>query len=56
MESAAFFYVCLSEHVPFMALRAISNRVETRNKAAWNIPLALRSLHYAVRALLRRLS
>lgn len=56
MESAAFFYVCLSEHVPFMALRAISNRVETRNKAAWNIPLALRSLHDAVRALLRRLS
>ncbi|MDR0668009.1 MAG: futalosine hydrolase [Prevotellaceae bacterium] len=56
MESAAFFYVCLSEHVPFMALRAISNRVEVRNKAAWNIPLALRNLHDAVKELLKRLS
>ncbi|MDR3350757.1 MAG: futalosine hydrolase [Prevotellaceae bacterium] len=49
MESAAFFYVCLSEKVPFAALRAISNKVEVRNKAAWNIPLAIQNLETAVR-------
>ncbi|MDR1681153.1 MAG: futalosine hydrolase [Prevotellaceae bacterium] len=52
MESAAFFYVCLSEHVPFVALRAISNRVEVRRREAWNIPLAMRGLHRAIRELL----
>ena len=49
MESAAFFYVCLSEKVPFAALRAISNKVEVRNKAAWNIPLAMQNLETAIR-------
>ena len=49
MESAAFFYVCLSQKVPFAALRAISNKVEVRNKAAWNIPLAIQNLETALR-------
>jgi futalosine hydrolase len=44
MESAAFFYVCLQEKIPFLALRAISNRVEPRDKSKWNIPLALQNL------------
>jgi futalosine hydrolase len=44
MENAAFFYVCLQEKIPFVALRAISNRVEPRDKSKWNIPLALRNL------------
>jgi futalosine hydrolase len=49
MESAAFFYVCLSQKVPFAALRAISNKVEVRNKAAWNIPQAVQNLETAIR-------
>ena len=44
MEGAAFFYVCSAEKVPFIALRAISNSVESRNKDKWNIPLALDNL------------
>ncbi len=52
MESAAFFYVCLSQKTPFVALRAISNRVEVRNKAAWNIPLALQNLQNALKNIL----
>jgi len=44
MEGAAFFYVCIMEGIPFIALRSISNRVEVRNKDNWNIPLALKSL------------
>ncbi|MDR3132406.1 MAG: futalosine hydrolase [Prevotellaceae bacterium] len=51
MESAAFFYVCLSQKVPFAALRAISNKVEVRNKAAWNIPLAIQNLEIAIRGI-----
>jgi futalosine hydrolase len=44
MEGAAFFYVCSKENIPFLALRAISNRVEPRDKAGWYIPLALKNL------------
>jgi futalosine hydrolase len=44
MESAAFFYVCLQEKIPFLALRAISNKVEPRDKSKWNIPQALQNL------------
>ena len=41
MEGAAFFYVCSMEHIPFIQLRAISNRVELRNRKAWKMDLAL---------------
>jgi len=44
MEGASFFYICSRENIPFLALRAVSNRVEPRNKEKWNIPLALNNL------------
>jgi futalosine hydrolase len=44
MEGATFFYLCVREKVPFLAIRAISNRVEPRNKNKWNITLALDNL------------
>jgi len=44
MEGATFFYICAMENIPFMALRAISNRVEARNRNSWDIPLALENL------------
>jgi len=44
MEGATFFYICSLEKIPFLALRAISNKVELRNKRNWNIPLALNNL------------
>lgn len=44
MEGATFFYICSRETVPFLALRAISNRVEARDKNNWNITLALNNL------------
>jgi len=44
MEGAAFHYVCMMEKIPSIQLRAISNRVEKRNRTAWNIPLALNNL------------
>jgi futalosine hydrolase len=44
MEGATFFYICCREEIPFLALRAISNRVELRSKDKWNIALALNNL------------
>jgi futalosine hydrolase len=44
MEGATFFYICSREKTPFLAIRAISNRVEPRDKEKWNIPLAINNL------------
>jgi futalosine hydrolase len=44
MEGATFFYICSCGKIPFLAMRSVSNRVEPRNRAGWNIPLALDSL------------
>ncbi len=44
MEGATFFYICARENIPFLALRAISNRVEPRNRSNWDIALALKNL------------
>lgn len=44
MEGAAFFYVCSKEKIPFLAIRAISNRVEPRKRQKWDIPLAISNL------------
>ena len=44
MEGAAFFYVCMNERTPCLALRAVSNRVGERDKSLWDIPLALSEL------------
>ena len=45
MEGAAFFYACLLSGVPFAEIRSISNRVEPRNRAAGDLPLAIRNLN-----------
>jgi futalosine hydrolase len=44
MEGATFFYICRRENLHFLAIRAISNIVEHRNRDKWNIPLALNNL------------
>jgi futalosine hydrolase len=55
MEGATFFYLCKREKIPFLALRAISNRVETRNRSNWNIPIALKSLSEKLKEVIIRL-
>lgn len=37
MEGAAFMYACLIQEVPFAEVRAVSNRVERRNRAGWKM-------------------
>lgn len=45
MEGAAFFFACLRAGVPFLEIRAISNRVEPRNRAGWDLPGAIGHLN-----------
>lgn len=54
MEGAAFMYACLTHDVPFAQIRAVSNRVERRNRAAWQIEAALVRLTDTVAALFER--
>jgi futalosine hydrolase len=44
MEGAAFFYCCLNEDIPCLQIRSISNYIERRNKAIWEIDLAINKL------------
>ena len=55
MEGAAFHYVCLSEEIPFIQIRAISNYVGERDKDKWRIALAIENLNSALMDALRRL-
>jgi futalosine hydrolase len=48
MEGIAFFQACLHHSMRFLALRGISNYVESRNRAAWNIPLAIQNVNHLV--------
>ena len=45
MEGAAFFYACKIAKIPCLQIRAISNYVERRNKALWDISSAIQSLN-----------
>lgn len=45
MEGAGVFYVAQQCQVPCLQIRAISNYVEARNRAAWEINLALDNLN-----------
>lgn len=54
MEGAAFMYSCLLAGVPFAQIRAVSNIVEPRNRAAWNIGGAIENLGQAALSILDR--
>ncbi len=45
MEGAAVHFVCLKEKIPFIHLRAVSNTIGQRNKAKWDIQLAVKNLN-----------
>jgi futalosine hydrolase len=44
MEGAAFMYACRVARLPFAQVRAVSNRVERRNRAAWDLAGAVQQL------------
>jgi futalosine hydrolase len=47
MEGAAFMYSCLIRGTPFAEIRAVSNVVEKRNRAAWKLGEAIDNLNNA---------
>lgn len=55
MEGAAVFYCCLLSGIRFLEIRSVSNYVEPRNRAGWNIPLAVSSLNEVLKELLQSL-
>jgi futalosine hydrolase len=48
MEGAALHYVCLSEQIPFIHLRAVSNLVGERDKQRWKMKEAIEKLGIAI--------
>ncbi len=44
MEGAAFMYACLVSQVRFAQVRAVSNKVERRNRAGWRLDEAITAL------------
>ena len=52
MEGAAFMYACRVAGVPFAQVRAVSNRVERRNRASWDLVGAVRQLARVSRRML----
>lgn len=52
MEGFALAWACAQQEVPFVQIRAISNRVGSRDKTEWNMGLALNSLRQATKRLL----
>jgi len=55
MEGAVVFYVCNWLGVSCFQIRAVSNYVEPRDSAHWNIPLALERLNASVLEVLHKL-
>lgn len=55
MEGAALHYTGLMTQIPFLQIRSISNYVEIRNRANWDIPLALANNASAIHNLIEQL-
>ena len=55
MEGAAIFKVCKEFSIPCMQIRAISNKVEKRNKENWDLPLAIKNLNTTVQQIIAAL-
>jgi futalosine hydrolase len=54
MEGAAFAYACAINSVPYAQVRAISNVVERRNRAAWRMDLAIPALNETAMTILEQ--
>ena len=52
MEGGAAMYACAKENINFIEIRTISNKVEPRNRANWNIPLAIENLNQTLIAII----
>ena len=56
MEGAALHYVCITENIPFLQLRSISNFAGERNKKNWNFKDAIENLNKELIDLITRIT
>lgn len=56
MEGAAVFYVAIMMKVKCIQIRAISNYVEPRNRAAWKVEEAIENLNFQLQKIIMELS
>ena len=56
MEGAALHYVCLQENMPFLQVRAVSNRVGERDKRKWQMKKSIDVLNEIIIDLLSKIS
>ena len=56
MEGAAVFYVCKLKNIPCIQIRSISNFIEKRNRANWDIKGAVKNLNSFIQAFIDELS
>ncbi|MFC2101623.1 futalosine hydrolase [Bacteroidota bacterium] len=52
MEGAAFLFACLTQKIPSVQIRAVSNYVGERDKAKWEIRLAVKRLNEVLEEML----
>jgi len=55
MEGAALHYVCISEGIPFLQIRAISNYAGERNKEKWDLKNSIGRLNEELRRIIKTL-
>lgn len=55
MEGAALHLVCLSEKIPFLQVRGISNYIGERDKIKWKLKRSIKNLNKELRKLLIKL-
>jgi futalosine hydrolase len=55
MEGAAFHYVAITEKIPFIQLRAVSNFVGERDKTKWKMKEAIALLNETLKEIVERL-
>ena len=53
MEGAAFFLAARMSQTPFMAIRALSNYVEPRNREAWKLKEAIEQLNAVLKEMVQ---
>ena len=53
MEGAALHYVCLTEKIPFVQIRSVSNYIAERNKKNWNMKESIVNLNKELFRLLK---
>ncbi len=54
MEGAAFFYISLIKKIPFLSIRSVSNKVETRDTSKWDFNGSITSLNASIIKLLEK--